>query len=157
MAEIAVVEGRSDADYALGRRLFEAYAAELNVDLRFQGFAAELENLPGIYGPPAGVLLLGRVDGQTAGCVAVRDRGEGACEMKRLYVQPAARGTGLGRALAEESILRARALGYRKMVLDTLETLKPALALYQSLGFEKTGAYYANPLAGVVYLAVQLG
>jgi putative acetyltransferase len=156
MSAIAVVEGRTDADYAVGRKLFEAYAAELNVDLCFQGFAAELENLRGIYGPPAGCLLLGKVNGETVGCVGVRERGDGVCEMKRLFVRPPGRGTGLGRALAEEIIARARALGYRRMVLDTLETLKPALALYESLGFRNTGAYYPNPLAGVVYLSLPL-
>jgi putative acetyltransferase len=155
-AHIAVVEGRSDADYALGRELFQEYAAELNVDLCFQGFAAELENLRGIYGPPRGCLLLSQSDGAPVGCVGVRDRGDGVCEMKRLYVRPAARGSGLGRALAEEIIARARALGYRRMVLDTLEILKPALELYRQLGFQRVDAYYANPLPGVVYLSLEL-
>ena len=155
--EAQVTEGRSDADYAAGRALFQEYAAELNVDLCFQGFSQELDNLRAIYGPPAGSLLLGRVGDAAVGCVGVRDRGEGVCEMKRLYVQPAFRSTGLGRALAVEIIARARGLGYRRMVLDTLPTLARARALYAALGFQEAAAYYANPLPGVVYLGLDLG
>jgi putative acetyltransferase len=130
------------------------------VDLCFQGFARELETMPALYGPPRGCLLLGRVPGAAdpgfVGCVALRDRGGGVCEMKRLYVRPEHRSTGLGRTLAVEIIARARALGYDRMVLDTLERLERARALYQALGFRPITPYYANPLAGVVYLALDL-
>lgn len=133
------------------RGLFREYEQFLNVDLRFQGFEAELAGLPGRYGPPTGVLLIALDEKDAAGCVALRDIGDGLCEMKRLYVRPRYRGAGLGRKLAYTIIEHAAALGYTLMRLDTLDTLKQAMGLYESLGFKKTGPYYDNPLPGVVY------
>ncbi len=71
--------------------------------------------------------------------------------MKRLFLRDAARRTGAGRALAEASIAAARALGYREMLLDTLASMAPAIALYRALGFEGVPAYYDNPVPGAVY------
>lgn len=138
------------------RGLFRDYARLLGEDLCFQGFKAELAGLPGAYGPPRGVLLLGLAEGRPRGCVALRDQGGGTCEMKRLFVEPGARGLGLGRRLCGEVIARARGLGFRDMRLDTLERLREALALYAALGFKPIPPYYANPLPNVVYLALEL-
>jgi GNAT superfamily N-acetyltransferase len=150
---------RTDADFAEARTLFQEYAAQLGVDLCFQGFNAELERLPTMYGPPAGSLLLARDEaGAVLGCVGLRQLASDpqACEMKRLYVRDAARGRGLGRALATACIDAARELGYRRLVLDTLGQMSEARALYATLGFSDIGAYYANPNADVKYLELTL-
>jgi ribosomal protein S18 acetylase RimI-like enzyme len=128
----------------------------LGVDLCFQGFEQELNNLPAMYGPPHGCLLLAKKGNEILGCVALRPKENGQCEMKRLYVSPAARGTGAGRHLAMAIIAAGKSMGYSEMVLDTLETLVPALQLYATLGFESCAPYYHNPLHGVVYLRLSL-
>jgi len=133
------------------RRLFREYEQFLGVDLCFQGFEAELAGLPGRYGPPTGALLMALDGEHAAGCVALREIGQGICEMKRLYVRPAYRGLDLGRQLARSIIGQAISLGYSLMRLDTLDTLRQAMGLYEALGFTRTAPYYDNPLPGVVY------
>jgi ribosomal protein S18 acetylase RimI-like enzyme len=131
--------------------LFRDYAASLGVDLSFQGFEAEVAALPGTYAPPSGALLLAVPP--PLGCVALRKLPEpGACEMKRLYVGPDARGMGLGRALAVAAIEAATRIGYRTMRLDTLPAMATAQALYRDLGFETTEAYYDTPVAGTLFM-----
>jgi GNAT superfamily N-acetyltransferase len=138
------------------RRLFEEYAASLGFDLCFQGFAKELEDLPGAYAPPAGCLLMARMDGAPAGCVAMRPLEHDVCEMKRLYVQPGFRGTGLGRQLAESIVAAARGAGHAAMRLDTLATMGAARALYASLGFRPIAEYRHNPVPGSEFLELDL-
>ena len=157
MADTRIVAA-GPGDIEAVRALFEAYAASLPVDLAYQGFAAELAGLPGAYAPPAGALLLARDgDGTPLGCVALRPLADpGLCEMKRLFVAPAGRGRGLGRALAAAVIAAARDRGYREMRLDSLPSMTTAVALYRSLGFRAIPPYYNTPVAGTVFLALAL-
>lgn len=146
-----------DADIL--RQLFREYADWLNVDLDFQGFEAELADLPGKYAPPLGAAFLAVGSDGVIGCIAMRPLdylGNGTCEMKRLFLRPQARGTGIGHKLAETLIETARQAGYQHMVLDTLDHMTGALRLYQRLGFEQTEAYYSNPIPGAVYLSLEL-
>ena len=138
------------------RSLFTDYAASLTVDLYFQNFAAELESLPGEYGAPRGALLVATVDGNFAGCCAMRPLDAvdyaNACEMKRLYVPKAFRGFGLGRLLVDHTLTTAARLGYDCILLDTLDSMESARALYADFGFEEIPPYYHNPVLGTHYL-----
>ncbi|MDY6966247.1 MAG: GNAT family N-acetyltransferase [Halobacteriota archaeon] len=138
------------------RQLFREYEAYLGVNLCFQNFEEELASLPGKYAPPGGALLIGLDGERTVGCVAIRKLDDGICEMKRLFVRPEARGTGLGRQLAQEIIIVAQQLGYSLMRLDTLDRLSEAMLLYENFGFRRIKSYYENPLPGVVFLELEL-
>jgi ribosomal protein S18 acetylase RimI-like enzyme len=142
------------------RDIFREYASTLGVDLCFQGFDAELAQLPGDYAEPRGALLVAVVEGAVAGCCALRplDTADypNASEMKRLFVRKAFRGFGLGRELAEAMLDRARQAGYACVLLDTLDDMESARALYTDLGFEEIPPYYHNPIAGAHYLKVDI-
>jgi ribosomal protein S18 acetylase RimI-like enzyme len=155
-----LVEAGSPGQFDAARALIEEYAAQIGasmgVDLGFQNFEAELNQLPAMYGPPSGCLLLASRDDGWVGCCALRRFSDDACEMKRLYVKPTVRGAKLGRSLTERLVVKARVLGYRRMVLDTLAEMTAAQTLYRSLGFRDTGPYYFNPMPGVSYMELDL-
>ena len=136
------------------QELFREYEAFLPFDLSFQHFQREADNLPGRYAPPTGRLLIARRDGHIVGTVALRRLEEGLCEMKRLFVQPAFQGQGIGRALAQAIIEQARQMGYERMWLDTV--MDPAKNLYRSLGFTDIPPYQQVPLEGIVFLELKL-
>ena len=152
-----LIKVRQPNEIAEAEALFREYADWLAIDLNFQGFAEELATLPGKYAPPAGELMLAVAsEGAALGCVAVRPLEGAVCEMKRLYVRPAARGLGLGRALVDAIIRSAQQLGYAQMRLDTLPTMVEAFALYRRFGFVEIPAYYNNPVPGTRYLGLEI-
>ena len=153
----SVVQIESQAQIDQARELFLEYAQSLGFSLCFQNFDKELAGLPGDYAPPEGRLLLAEYEGQVAGCVALHKLEPGICEMKRLYLRPQFRGKGLGRVLADRIIAEARLIGYERMRLDTVEpVMKDAVEMYRRLGFKEIAAYCANPIAGALYMELQL-
>jgi ribosomal protein S18 acetylase RimI-like enzyme len=134
------------------RLLFTEYAASLGVDLSFQGFDAELEGLPGKYAPPEGALLIAERGGEPCGCIALRRIDERTCEMKRLYVRPACRQLGIGRELVRRVLEEARVKGYGAMRLDTLPSMRSAIAMYRSFGFSEIAPYVYNPVEGALFM-----
>jgi putative acetyltransferase len=158
--EIELQTATMAAHMDAARLLFREYAVQLGVDLCFQNFEAELLALPGDYAAPQGVLLLAFVDGELAGCGAVRPLPDvdyvNACEMKRLFVRRAYRRFGLGRLLAQALIDHAVQAGFSTLLLDTLDDMEAARGLYATLGFEEVPPYYFNPIAGAHYLKVEL-
>jgi putative acetyltransferase len=156
MLPVVLTEAVGAADFAAARALVLEYAADLSVDLCSQEIEAELHRLPEVYGAPDGCLLVAHNGEQLVGCGALRRLDAEICEMKRLYVRAEARGTGVGRILAESLIGKARLLGYAAMRLDTLGHLTAARELYRSLGFVEIDAYYDNPLPNPVYMELDL-
>jgi len=158
---VALLPAEAPHELEAANHLFTEYAASLGVNLEFQDFERELATLPGDYAAPRGALLLAYVDGALAGCCALRPLDSSdypnAAEMKRLYVRKAFRGFGLGRELAEGTLDAARQRGYDCVLLDTLDEMESARALYAELGFEEIPPYYHNPMAGAHYLKAQIG
>jgi putative acetyltransferase len=151
-----IVQAVSEEDVAHVRRLFQEYWDSFGFTPCFQNFGRELAELPGKYAPPGGRLGLALVDGLPAGCVALRRIDAGRCEAKRLYVKPEMRGRSLGGALLAWAIAEARAAGYRELLGDTMPVMQQALAMYDRMGFERTGPYGAEPTAGAIYLRLKL-
>jgi putative acetyltransferase len=140
-----------EVDVAAVRTLFDEYAREIATDLCFQGFAQERDGLPGAYAPPRGRLLVAEQGGVIAGCVALRPLEDGTAEMKRLYLRPKARGTGLGRRMALAVIAEAESAGYERLRLDTLPAMSAAIAMYRDLGFREIPPYRHNPVPGALF------
>ena len=149
---------RAPEDLKATMELFDAYAASLGINLSYQNFVAEMAAMPGKYAPPKGELLLARDKvGNAIGCVGLRPLDDDdVCEMKRLYVSPEGRGLGLGRALAEAIVEKARRIGYREMRLDTLPSLATAIALYKQMGFVAIPPYYDTPIKGTLFFSLRL-
>jgi len=155
MVEIKVVSTQGEALEQV-KVLFREYVTALNVDLAFQHFDHEIKDLLQKYGPPGGCLMLATHDAQAAGCIALQQIKPRVCEMKRLYTRPQFRQKGIGSQLIEQLISQALKMGYRKMVLDTLSRLTPAIHLYKQHGFIETTAYYNNPLREVIFMEKEL-
>ena len=152
-----IFQANSRQDIEQARTLFEEYQTGLGISLCFQNFDQELKNLPGDYALPDGRLLLAIDEAGLAGCIALRKLAPTICEMKRLFVRPTHRGTGLGRTLVESLIDEARRLGYKKMRLDTLPgRMDKAIGLYHSIGFVEIDPYYENPVPDAKFMELEL-
>jgi len=138
------------------KTLFAEYTQMLGVNLDFQNYEKELEQLPGKYALPDGRLYIAYAENKAAGCIALRRIDDAICEMKRLYVRPEFRGQKIGQMLAGQIIEDAAKLKYDFMVLDSLATLKSAVTLYKKLGFYEIEPYYQNPLDNVIYMRLAL-
>ena len=156
MAQIQLHQASFPAHLSVVQVLFREYAATLGIDLSFQDFDREVTTLPGKYAPPAGGLWIAFDGVAAAGCIALRPLMQKTCEMKRLYVRPAYRGSGVGRKLVEHVLAAAVEKGYRRISLDTLSTMAAAIELYRSLGFEEVSAYCHNPVQGAKFFAKEL-
>lgn len=155
MKEIVAVTTNQEIETT--RQLFREYEAWLDMDLCFQSFEEEMQNLPGKYSPPDGRLYLANINHEAVGCIALRKIGDGICEMKRLFLRDAARGHGLGKELIEKIIADAREIGYAIMRLDTYPPkMGKAVSLYESHGFRAIEPYYDNPHEGVLYMELDL-
>jgi putative acetyltransferase len=154
---LSLTQVESPSQIEQARELFLEYAKSLGFSLCFQNFEKELASLPGDYAPPEGRLLLAQYEFQLAGCVALHKLNDGICEMKRLYLRPQFRGKRLGRVLADHIIAAARQIGYMRMRLDTVEpVMKDAVAMYRKIGFREIAPYCANPIAGALYMELEL-
>jgi len=150
--DVVTIRDATMEDVPLVRKLFEEYAGSLGIDLSFQDFGRELATLPGKYAPPEGAVIVASDEGRPCGCVALRKIDAEACEMKRLYVQPGKRGLGIGWQLVTAILEEARQKGYRVMRLDTLSSMKRAVALYRIFGFREIPPYIFNPIEGALFM-----
>jgi ribosomal protein S18 acetylase RimI-like enzyme len=154
---LTFAQAESPTQITQARELFQEYAQSLGFSLCFQNFDKELAELPGDYAPPEGRLLVAEYENQLAACVALHKLEPGICEMKRLYLRPTFRGKGIGRILAQRIIAEARQIGYHCMRLDTVEpVMKDAVAMYRRLGFKEIAPYRPNPIAGAMYMELEL-
>jgi ribosomal protein S18 acetylase RimI-like enzyme len=153
---IDYIQAKSKEDFAQAAILFREYAEWLNIDLSFQHFSEELSSLKSMYAAPVGTIILAKTADEYVGCIAVRKFEERIAELKRMYVQPPHRGKGLGDALLKIALDKARELGYKKIRLDTLSHMTPAIALYKKYGFCEIPGYYPNPEKSAVYFEKNL-
>lgn len=154
MTEIKHASFPADLGYVVS--IFREYVASPSVSLDFQDYEAEFAALPGKYAVPEGCLLLAWKDRILVGCAALRRVDETACEMKRVYVRPAARGEKVGRRLVERIIEEARIAGYARIFLDVLPEFTTAQRLYESLSFTEAPPASFNPVPGTRYLGLEL-
>ncbi len=153
---IELIEARTEQDIAAARKLFQEYTDSLGIDLTFQNYEQELEQIETIYQPPSGSLILIKYKDSFVGCVGLKKLDKPNCEMKRLYLTPKIRGKGLGKILCEKIIEKTKQFGYKRIRLDTLPSMTAARALYRNLGFHPIKPYYHNPIPGTIYMELIL-
>jgi ribosomal protein S18 acetylase RimI-like enzyme len=160
-AMFRIIPADSEAKISQARNLFREYAATLGVGVCLGDYDRELATLPGRYAPPEGRLVLaieqsGENKEEAIGCAALRKFEEGTCELKRLYVRPQFRGQGVARELVQDLIAQAKSIGYRRVVLDTLPSMREAHRLYEALGFHQIAAYQKDPILGSLFFELPL-
>lgn len=154
---VKLIEAKSKNDFKTAVQLFREYASQIGVDLEFQNFTKEIENIEGKYSRPKGALLIARNENNVSlGCCAIRELEASICELKRMYLRKEARGLGIGKNMLSKSILIGKELGYQKMRLNTLPTMDSAIALYQRMGFYEIEPYRFNPIKGTKYFEIEL-
>lgn len=152
MNPIKIIVAQTAEQFEESKKLMLEYSQTLGVSLCFQNFDKELANLNTLYAQPKGImLLLGDEKGRYSGCVGIKYKTDDICELKRLYLQDSKKGQGFGKMLLHEAFKYAKELGYKKMVLDTLPTMKTAIAMYEKEGFRKIKPYYENPVEGAIF------
>ncbi len=151
-----IIIANTQTEYKAAVSLFKEYAAWLNIDLCFQNFEEELNDVSKMYAPPLGGILLSKEKDEYTGCVAVRDKGNGTAELKRMYIKPIARKAGLGNLLLQKALKFAKDAGYKKIRLDTLANMTPAISLYKKAGFYEIEPYYFNPESNAVFFEKEL-
>ncbi|HNP22241.1 MAG TPA: GNAT family N-acetyltransferase [Panacibacter sp.] len=150
--KILLETATTDQQFSDAAQLFREYAASLDIDLSFQGFEKELASLSQQYGKPTGALVLAYFDGVAIGCAGVRRMDDETAELKRMYVQPGFRGYKAGEQLLAMAIDLAKATGYKRLRLDTIPSMQPAIKLYHAYGFTEIPAYRFNPVEGAIYM-----
>ena len=153
---VKITEANTKEFVERAKELIREYAQSLEFDLKFQDFDKEMEDFPGQYASPTGCLYIALDENQPIGCVALRDLGQGICEMKRLYVKQLFRGQKVGKLLAEIAIKAAKDMGYDYMRLDTVPSMKQANMLYKVLGFKNIVPYRFNPIEGATFFELNL-
>ena len=153
---VKLTEAISTELFDTARALFREYAEYINVDLSFQNFSKELDEVEQQYTRPQGVPIVASINEEAIGCFAIRKLEKEVCELKRMYIREVARGIGLGKSLLQESLKQAKALGYAKMRLDTLPSMIAAISLYKKFGFYEIESYRYNPIEGTKYLECAL-
>jgi ribosomal protein S18 acetylase RimI-like enzyme len=153
---VKIVQATTQVSIEYAKTLIREYAESLEFDLAFQNFDQEMDDFPGQYALPKGRLYIAMDENNPVGCVALRDLGDGICEMKRLYVRPSYRGRNVGRLLAETVIDAAGELGYDRMRLDTIPSMKQANVLYKGLGFKEIAPYRFNPIESATFFELNL-
>ncbi len=151
-----IITVQSETEYAAASALFKEYAEWLNIDLSFQNFEEELLQLKEMYSEPTGAIFLLQKENEFIGCVAIRKKGEGIAELKRMYIKPASRKAGAGTMLLEKALAGAKLLGYQRIRLDTLANMTPAINLYKKHGFYEIEPYYFNPEENAVFFEKKL-
>ncbi len=155
-SNIKCIEAKTKQDFTHAGKIFREYTDSLGIDLSFQNFEQELEQIKSIYTPPWGSLLLLKYKGLFTGCVGLKRFDEFICEMKRLYIKPEFRGKGWGKILCLKIIEKAKQLDYHRMRLDTLPSLTAAHTLYKNIGFYPINPYYHNPIPETIYMELKL-